>query len=413
MSVTNSGSGAQSAGATSAEVRPKGLKLPPPEPPRFSLTLKIFLAMALLILIAVGGAVAVAAYRARQVADAKIDEDLKKAGPGLGVLPAEPLRRAAPRARRRREQRRHDLDDVDARSGDGRARPGDGLRHAQARAGLERPRRLHDRDEPARHGPRAHGPSAPLLGGSVGGADDRGRAPGRADRGDLALRRQALPRRRDAGPRGRLAADGRDRRGLPDQRRGRVQPRAAPEHAGRVPRGRGQALGAGEGLARGLDAGRRDGPGHGGDRGPAGSRAGGPPPGKDDRAARSRPLRRHLPRLLPADPLLDRPARRRGGGAAEPRPRARRLPPDPDDPDRRGARGAGRSRSSCPSFSRGGSRAAWGGSCARPSRCASETSTPRICRSSRRTRSGSSPAPSARCSTSSARRRRSSSTWRP
>ncbi len=38
--------------------------------------------MALLILIAVGGAVAVAAYRARQVADAKIDEDLKKAGPG-------------------------------------------------------------------------------------------------------------------------------------------------------------------------------------------------------------------------------------------------------------------------------------------------------------------------------------------
>ena len=70
------------AGATSGEVRPKGLKLPPPEPPRFSLTLKIFLAMALLILIAVGGAVAVAAYRARQVADAKIDEDLKKAGPG-------------------------------------------------------------------------------------------------------------------------------------------------------------------------------------------------------------------------------------------------------------------------------------------------------------------------------------------
>jgi eukaryotic-like serine/threonine-protein kinase len=83
MSVTSSGSGARSAGSTSSEVRPKGLKLPPPEPPRFSLTLKIFLAMALLILIAVGGAVAVAAYRARQVADAKIDEDLKKAGPGL------------------------------------------------------------------------------------------------------------------------------------------------------------------------------------------------------------------------------------------------------------------------------------------------------------------------------------------
>ena len=82
MSVTNSISVAPGPGATSGEVRPRGLKLPPPEPPRFSLTLKIFLAMALLILIAVGGAVAVAAYRARQIADAKIDEDLKKAGPG-------------------------------------------------------------------------------------------------------------------------------------------------------------------------------------------------------------------------------------------------------------------------------------------------------------------------------------------
>jgi serine/threonine-protein kinase len=81
MSATSPPS-TQSAGTTSSEVRPKGLKLPPPEPPKFSLTLKIFLAMALLILIAVGGAVAVAAYRARQVADAKIDEDLKKAGPG-------------------------------------------------------------------------------------------------------------------------------------------------------------------------------------------------------------------------------------------------------------------------------------------------------------------------------------------
>ena len=84
MSVTSSPSPvpAQAAGTTSGEFRPKGLKLPPPEPPKFSLTLKIFLAMAFLILVAVGGAVAVAAYRARQVADAKIDEDLKKAGPG-------------------------------------------------------------------------------------------------------------------------------------------------------------------------------------------------------------------------------------------------------------------------------------------------------------------------------------------
>ncbi|MFY9550479.1 MAG: hypothetical protein WAU32_04955, partial [Thermoanaerobaculia bacterium] len=69
-------------GVTSGELRLKGLKLPPPEPPKLSLTLKIFLAAALLILIAVGGAVAVTAWRARQVADAKIAEDLKKAGPG-------------------------------------------------------------------------------------------------------------------------------------------------------------------------------------------------------------------------------------------------------------------------------------------------------------------------------------------
>lgn len=59
----------------------RGLKLPPPEPPKFSLTLKIFLAAALLILIAVGGAIAISTYRARQVADAKIDEDLEKFGP--------------------------------------------------------------------------------------------------------------------------------------------------------------------------------------------------------------------------------------------------------------------------------------------------------------------------------------------
>ena len=52
MSVTNAHSSTPGPGTTSGEVRPKGLKLPPPEPPRFSLTLKIFLAMALLILIA-------------------------------------------------------------------------------------------------------------------------------------------------------------------------------------------------------------------------------------------------------------------------------------------------------------------------------------------------------------------------
>ncbi len=69
------------AGVTSGELRLKGLRLPPPDPPKLSLTLKIFLMATLLILIAVGGAVAVSAYRSRAVADAKIAEDLKKSGP--------------------------------------------------------------------------------------------------------------------------------------------------------------------------------------------------------------------------------------------------------------------------------------------------------------------------------------------
>ena len=42
---------------TGTNIPIRGLKLPPPKPPRFSLSLKIFLAAALLILIAVGGAI--------------------------------------------------------------------------------------------------------------------------------------------------------------------------------------------------------------------------------------------------------------------------------------------------------------------------------------------------------------------
>lgn len=58
-----------------------GLKLPPPERPRFSLSFKIFLAAALLLLVAIGGAIAIATVKARRVADGKIDDDLKKSGP--------------------------------------------------------------------------------------------------------------------------------------------------------------------------------------------------------------------------------------------------------------------------------------------------------------------------------------------
>jgi HAMP domain-containing protein len=79
MNATETGTVAD---ATAGELRPRGLRLPPPGRPGISLTLKIFLGAALLILIAVGGAVAVSAYRARAVADAKIAEDLKKTGAG-------------------------------------------------------------------------------------------------------------------------------------------------------------------------------------------------------------------------------------------------------------------------------------------------------------------------------------------
>ncbi|MDQ2869622.1 MAG: protein kinase [Acidobacteriota bacterium] len=66
---------------TGTRIPIRGLKLPPPRPPRFSLSLKIFAGAALLILISVGGAIAISTYRARRIADAKIAEDLKKAGP--------------------------------------------------------------------------------------------------------------------------------------------------------------------------------------------------------------------------------------------------------------------------------------------------------------------------------------------
>ena len=71
----------RSAPDTATQIRIQGLKLPPPAPPRFSLTLKIFAAAGLLILITIGGAVGVSAYRARRVADEKIDADLTKSGP--------------------------------------------------------------------------------------------------------------------------------------------------------------------------------------------------------------------------------------------------------------------------------------------------------------------------------------------
>ena len=74
MSATDRGTALTAGTGTNIPIR--GLKLPPPAPPRFSLTLKIFLAAALLILIAVGGAIAVSTYQARRVADAKIAEDL-------------------------------------------------------------------------------------------------------------------------------------------------------------------------------------------------------------------------------------------------------------------------------------------------------------------------------------------------
>jgi len=66
---------------TAENIPVRGLKLPPPEPPKVSLKLKVFLAAGLLILVAVGGAIAISAYRAKDIADAKINDDLKKSGP--------------------------------------------------------------------------------------------------------------------------------------------------------------------------------------------------------------------------------------------------------------------------------------------------------------------------------------------
>ncbi len=329
MSVTNTQSATPGPGTTSGEVRPKGLKLPPPEPPRFSLTLKIFLAMALLILIAVGGAVAVAAYRARQVADAKIDEDLKKAGPGWESF----------------QQNRYDelhraLAVVVNNAGTismmstlvpetGEPDPAtvfDTLKREQASGAradfmiATNPRgvALARTDRPA-----------PLLGGSLERADDRGRAPGRADRGDLALGRQALPGRRDAGPRGRLAADGRDRRGLPDQRRGGVEPRAAAQHAGRVPRRRGASPPSRRRRRSPRRRwGPRPGPAMAAIEGRQRSRAGGSAAGEDDRAARAaisratRTSRTSCP-SAPRPTSSSAPPSRCGAGTASSRPSAR------------------------------------------------------------------------------------------
>ncbi len=80
MSVTDFASSSLTAD-TAASIPIRGLKLPAPRPPRFSLSLKIFAGAALLIAISVGGAIAISAYRARRIADVKIAEDLKKAGP--------------------------------------------------------------------------------------------------------------------------------------------------------------------------------------------------------------------------------------------------------------------------------------------------------------------------------------------
>jgi serine/threonine-protein kinase len=81
MSATEKAAHRPTTGNPPLPPRGTGLKLPAPEPPRFSLSLKIFFAAALLILIAVGGAIAISAARSRAIADAKIADDLKKAGP--------------------------------------------------------------------------------------------------------------------------------------------------------------------------------------------------------------------------------------------------------------------------------------------------------------------------------------------
>ena len=210
--------------------RSAGLKLPPPEPPEALADAQDLPRGGLLILIAVGGAVAVSAYRSRAVADAKIAEDLKKAGPAWESFQQNryaELQRALAVVVNNAGIISMMTSEVD---------PGDGVRHAEERAGLERARRLPDRRGPEGRRLRAHGQAARLLGRPLGRPDDRRGAAGRADRGHLALGRKALQRRRRARARGGHAPRRRDRGRLPDQRRRRAQPRAALEHPGRLPR---------------------------------------------------------------------------------------------------------------------------------------------------------------------------------
>ena len=132
--------------------------------------------------------------------------------------------------------------------------------------------------------------------------------------------------------------------------------------------------------------------------------------GQDDRPARPRRLRRDLPRVPAADPLLHRSDRRRRRRDAQPREGARAVPADPEHADPRGPRRAGLRVHPLLLPGAADHRA---GRPARPGdrgRSASATSTRRTFPSSPRTRSASSRARSGRCSRSFGRRPRSSST---
>ena len=398
---------------TSGELRLKGLKLPPHEPPKVSLTVKIFLMAALLILIAVGGAVAVSAYRSRAVADAKIAEDLKKSGPAwesfqqnryaelqrslavvvnnagtislMSTLVPETGKPDAATVfdtlkREQASSARADFLIATDPKGVGLARTDRPLPYAVDLSGVPT-------ISGAIQGEQTEGiwlsggrlydvVAAPVL---EGGSRLVGVIAAAFQINDeVALNLEQLLNTQvvflaDAGKPGEPA-------------------KAALAASTMGPLGA-AALAAIERRDDLVQAVLRQGK----TIGPLCARRG----------------RRNVPGLRPAHSLLLRPAGRRRGRPPQPREGAGRLPPDPEHANPRRTWPPSSSPSFCPSFSRAaspGPSSAWSPP---PSRSASATSTPRSFPSSRRTRSGSSLAPSGRCSRSSRKRRPSNNTSPP
>src|SRR6266851_4905025 len=286
-----------------------GLKLPPPEPPRFSLSFKIFFAAALLIFIGIGGAIAISTFQARRVADAKIASDLTKSGPAwesfqqnrygelhralgvvvsnpglIGVMTLDPLSPATT------------IDTLKAEQA------------SNARADF-----LLAADREGRVFARTDKP--------LGYVADLSRVPTIA---------------------GALQGESTQGIWLSGNKLYHVVAQPVLEGGSRVVGVIAAAFAINDEAARSRPADARG--HHDGGSEPRGARGRPPearrrrrgfPPGKDDRASCAERIGQHLPGLFPSCPLLDRPARGRRGRPAQPRRGAEGLPADPEHADRR------------------------------------------------------------------------------